>query len=84
VDFKSEFVNGIQHMPIPNVPESTIEVRMLLDQSSLEVFLNKGQYVMTNQIFPNADYTELTMENTSDTEIKIDSLMESKVMRIWD
>ncbi|RRQ50488.1 glycoside hydrolase family 32 protein [Maribacter algicola] len=84
VDFKSEFVNGIQLMPIPNVPEGPIEVRMLLDQSSLEIFLNKGQYVMTNQIFPNADYKELTMENTSDTEIKIDSLMESKVMRIWN
>jgi fructan beta-fructosidase len=71
-------------MAIPDIPEGAIEVRMLLDKSSLEIFLNKGQYVMTNQIFPNADYTELTLENTSDTEIKIDSLMESKVMRIWD
>lgn len=84
VDFKPEFVLGKQHMPVPNLPTDAIEVRMLLDKSSLEIFLNKGQYVMTNQIFPNADYTELTLENTSDTEQKIDSLSESKVMRIWD
>ncbi|UWX54577.1 GH32 C-terminal domain-containing protein [Maribacter litopenaei] len=71
-------------MPIPNIPEGEMEVQMLLDHSSLEIFLNKGQYVMTNQIFPNGDYTELRLENTSDTELKIDSLMESKVMRIWD
>ena len=84
VDFKKEFVNGKQRMPIPNLPDGDFEVRMLLDQSSLELFLNKGQYVMTNQIFPNADYTVLTMENLSDTEIKIDSISESKVMRVWD
>lgn len=84
VDFKKEFVNGKQQMPIPNLPDGDFEVRMLLDHSSLELFLNKGQYVMTNQIFPNADYTILTMENLSDTEIKIDSISESKVMRVWD
>ncbi|TLF46919.1 glycoside hydrolase family 32 protein [Maribacter aurantiacus] len=84
VDFNPEFVLGQQHMPVPNLPTDAIEVRMLLDKSSLEIFLNKGQYVMTNQIFPNADYTQLTLENTSDTEQKIDRLSESKVMRIWD
>lgn len=84
VDFKPEFVLGKQHMPIPNLPMGDIEVRMLLDQSSLELFLNKGQYVMTNQVFPNADYTVLTMQNSSDIEMKVDSISESKMMRIWD
>ncbi|MDC6389189.1 glycoside hydrolase family 32 protein [Maribacter sp. PR1] len=84
VDFKKEFVNGKQQMPIPNLPDGEFEVRILLDQSSLELFLNQGQYVMTNQVFPNTDYTELTLENLSDTEMKIDSLSESKVMRVWD
>lgn len=80
--FSKKFVNGLQHMPIPHLPDAPIEIRMLLDHSSLELFINKGQYVMTNQMFTTAAFTELTIE-TSGEPLKIDDFVERKVERIW-
>ncbi len=81
--FSDKFVGGIQKMEMANLPDGPVEVRMLLDHSSLELFINKGQYVMTNQIFPNSDYTKLTIENKSNELMKVDDFTERKVERIW-
>jgi fructan beta-fructosidase len=70
-------------MAIANLPDGPVEVRMLVDHSSIEVFINKGQYVMTNQIFPNSDYTKLTIENKSNEFMKVGDFTERKVERIW-
>jgi fructan beta-fructosidase len=82
-DFNDKFVSGVQKMDMGNLPEGLIEVRMLLDHSSIEVFINKGQYVMTNQIFPNSDYTKLSIENKASELLKVDDFTERKVERIW-
>ncbi|WP_419212708.1 glycoside hydrolase family 32 protein [Maribacter sp. X9] len=82
-DFSEKFAEGIQQIPLTNLPEDPIEIRMLLDHSSIELFINKGQYVLTNQVFPNADYTECTIENNSDKPVNIDDFTERKVQRIW-
>jgi fructan beta-fructosidase len=57
---------------------------MLLDHSSLELFINGGQYVMTNQIFPNEFFRALTIVNTSEVDLKIEDFTEHKVERVWD
>jgi len=57
---------------------------MLLDHSSLELFINEGQYVMTNQIFPNEFFRALTIVNNSENELKIEDFTEHKVERVWD
>ena len=62
-DFEENF-GGIQQMPITNLPAGQFEVRLFLDRSSIEVFINKGQYVMTAQFFPNENYTDLSIKNT--------------------
>lgn len=82
-DFSENFASSIQKMDVSNLPEEPIEVKMLLDHSSLELFVNKGQYVMTNQVFPNEFYSELTIINTSTELLKIDDFKERKVERIW-
>lgn len=82
-DFSEKFIGGLQKMEMLNLPEKPVEVRILLDHSSMELFINGGQYVMTNQIFPNEFYSELTIENTSTQVLKIDDFKERKIQRIW-
>ncbi|SIQ87431.1 glycoside hydrolase family 32 protein [Maribacter ulvicola] len=84
VDFNENFSPGIQQMKIPNIPEGPIEVVMLLDHSSLELFINGGQYVMTNQIFPSEFFRALTIVNNSKEKLKIEDFTEHKVERVWD
>lgn len=82
VDFQEDFAS-IQMMPVENLPEAAYEVRIIIDHSSVEVFLNKGQYVMTSQIFPNEKYTDLTIENLGESEINLSDLEINQVKRIW-
>ncbi|NJB71874.1 fructan beta-fructosidase [Saonia flava] len=82
IDFKESF-GKTQNMPIPNLPKEAYEVRILMDWSSIEVFINKGQYVMTAQIFPNEDYTNLIIENTSEDSGTFKDFEINKVKSIW-
>ncbi len=63
VNFQENFAN-IQRMPMANLPEGELEVRIFLDASSLEIFINKGQYVMTAQVFPTEPYKTYTLGYT--------------------
>lgn len=83
-DFAANFAPGVQEMPIGNLPEGEVEIRILMDTSSIALFINKGQYVMTNQIFPREAYTTLEFLNSSDVELEINQFRESAVERIWD
>lgn len=82
-DFQDNFAPGVQEMPIDNLPDGALEIRILLDASSIELFVNQGQYVMTNQVFPNAAYGELTIENLSDSELVYKDFSIKAVDRIW-
>jgi len=83
-DFKDNFAPGVQEMPIGNLPEGEIEIRVLLDASSIELFVNQGQYVMTNQIFPRDSYTTLEVLNTSNEELELVQFSERGVERVWE
>jgi fructan beta-fructosidase len=83
-DFKDNFATEVQEMPIANLPEGPIEIRILLDASSIELFINEGQYVMTNQIFPRDIFTQLEFLNRSDQEIKVAEFSERSAQRIWE
>lgn len=58
--------------------KEALSVKIVLDTSSVEIFVNNGEFVMTNQIFPNENYThfeilpnaELKIENFNLKEIK--------------
>lgn len=83
VDFQENFAKNPQIMPIPNLPEGEFEVRIIMDWSSVEIFINGGQYVMTAQLFPNEPYTDLTIENTGSTELLFRDLGLSQVNGVW-
>jgi len=58
VDFDQKFAVAIQNQTY-KVADRLAEVRMIIDASSVEVFIDRGRYVFTNQIFPTEPYTEL-------------------------
>ena len=81
-DFQEDF-GGVQRMPVRNLPDGEYDVRIFIDRSSIEIFLDKGQYAMTAQLFPNEPYTSLTIENLGEEEILLDDFAINKVERIW-
>ncbi|MBT8308101.1 MAG: glycoside hydrolase family 32 protein [Maribacter sp.] len=83
VDFHEKFGIPIQEMPVENLPNEAFEVRIILDLSSIELFLNKGQYAMTAQIFPNAPFNTITFENTSSENHSFKRYRVQAIERIW-
>lgn len=83
-DFQEAFGKTIQQMPIPVLPDGEYEVRILVDRSSVEILLNKGQYVMTALVFPSEDYNALKIVNTSDAMgLEIKKFGISTVKGVW-
>ncbi len=83
VNFQENFGKGIQKMPMAYLPKEEVEVRIIVDASSLEIFINEGQYVMTVQLFPNENYQKFYFENTSANVIEVSDFEIRKVNRIW-
>lgn len=81
--FDEDFAKNVQIMPVPDLPNGEYEVRVLMDWSSVEIFINHGQYVMTAQIFPNEFYRNLMISNPSDMELKLDTFTISPIKSIW-
>lgn len=83
-DFHPEFGNKLHYMPINELPDSDYEVRILMDKSSMELFINNGQYVMTEQLFPTENYTEIQIKNKSDKPLEFKDFHVDKVSSIWE
>lgn len=83
IDFQKDFAAEIQKMPVGKLPEGEVEFRVLIDWSSIEIFINKGQYAMTSQIFPNKNYSSLLFENKDAASINFNDLTISKVNSVW-
>ena len=83
VDFHPKFAPEVQRMPVENLPEDPFEIRILMDWSSIEVFLNGGQYALTAQIFPNEFYQQLEIENPNGTDLIFLDFQVSGVESIW-
>ena len=81
-DFQADFDKKAHHMPVLDLPNE-FELRILMDWSSVEVFLNGGQYAMTEQLFPSNPYNLLIIENTSEGSLAIELNGPEKVDRIW-
>ena len=43
--------------------DGKISLRIFIDRSSIELFGNNGQFVMTNLVFPNNPYTNLSVQS---------------------
>lgn len=79
-DFNDNFAS-IQHAPIEHISGST-NVTVILDRSSVEVFLDDGKIVMTSLVFPTKSYQKLliNLENNS----VINNVELSNLHSIWN
>ncbi|WP_411028908.1 glycoside hydrolase family 32 protein [Spongiimicrobium sp. 3-5] len=82
-DFQVDFGKTPHYMPVDNLPEGLLEIRILIDWSSVELFVNGGQYVMTDQIFPTENYSLLELQNTSEEETTFREFTISTIKSIW-
>ncbi|MFV8391669.1 glycoside hydrolase family 32 protein [Flavobacterium sp. LB2P6] len=81
VNFEQNFGKEIHKTATPNVISETIDYQIILDWSSIEIFLNEGVYSFTEQIFPNKPYTKLSIQSNEKQEIK--NLTVHRIKGIW-
>ncbi|MBT8183557.1 MAG: glycoside hydrolase family 32 protein, partial [Eudoraea sp.] len=82
-NFQPDFAAKVQQMPVPDLPQQENEFRIIMDWSSIEIFINGGQYVMTAQVFPNNHFNVLQFTNMSASETAINNLELSKIESVW-
>ena len=81
VSFEKSFGEKNHSTKTPNIISETINYQIIMDWSSIEIFLNGGVYSFTEQIFPNKPYTKLIIQ--SDENQIINDLKIHKIKGIW-
>jgi fructan beta-fructosidase len=63
VDFEKSFaeVHEQDYKPL----DSMVNVRMIVDRSSVETFVDEGRYVFTDQVFPSEPFTQFEVASKS-------------------
>ncbi len=79
VDFADSFAN-VQTAPIVG-SASEVSLHIFVDHSSVEVFVNDGETVMTAQVFPSQPYTSVRLESEGTVEVNSANLYALK--SIW-
>jgi fructan beta-fructosidase len=64
VNFDPAFAANPQQTQVDFDVTSPIDFELYLDWSSMELFLNNGQYCFTNQLFPTKPYSKLSIYST--------------------
>jgi fructan beta-fructosidase len=79
--FSSDFP-GIHTAPIPEISGS-IRLHAFIDRSSMELFINDGECVMTELFFPSTPYERVILF-TEDPSIRLDKGEIHQLKSIWD
>ncbi|WLR51024.1 glycoside hydrolase family 32 protein [Bacillus tianshenii] len=80
-DFHPEFA-GVYRAPAPPMEGNTVKLHLYVDRSSVELFANNGQKVMTNRIFPSDKSNGLEIY-ALEGSVKIKSLQIYKMKSMW-
>jgi len=64
IDFHESFAKAI-HKQNYKVSDTLAEVRMILDRSSVEIFVDGGRYVFTDQVFPTEPFSKVEIASKS-------------------
>lgn len=81
VDFSENFFTEIK---ADFMPKEVNEVELYVDTSSVELFINKGERVMTARMFNQSNYSSVEVLNTTNSTIEVRDFSISPVKRIWD
>ncbi|AXR06344.1 glycoside hydrolase family 32 protein [Salinimonas sediminis] len=80
IDFSDEFAT-IQHAPLVTTQtDEDIEVVLVVDRSSVELFIDNGTTVMTMLVFPTAVYNTLQLDAKSSS---VSQLSIERLASIW-
>ena len=60
-EFNEKFDARVQQMDVAGLENSTFDI--YLDRSAVELFIYKGKYSMTNQIFPTKPFSQMTIRS---------------------
>ncbi len=66
--FSEEFA-GIQVAPFTFPEDGVLKVLLLVDRSSMELFVDEGRLVMTSIFFPGEDYHRLSLQSRGEAEL---------------
>ena len=72
VTFSDKFANTISKAPIKN-PSNMLKIEVLLDKTSIEVFYNDGETIMTEIFFPNEPFEAFSI-NTTDAALILENI----------
>ncbi|WP_300978320.1 glycoside hydrolase family 32 protein [Flavobacterium sp.] len=81
VAFEKNFGKDIHKSNVSALIANQINFQIILDWSSIELFLNDGLYSFTEQIFPQKPYTQLSILSTEDQELQDFTI--SSISSIW-
>lgn len=81
VDFEKNFGKDIHKSNVSALIADQIDFQIILDWSSIELFLNDGLYSFTEQIFPQKPYTQLSILSTENQELQNFTI--SSISSIW-
>ena len=81
ISFEEHFGKEIHLTEVPNLATNSIDYHIILDWSSVEIFLNDGIYSFTEQLFPQKPYSKLSVESEVNCDIK--NLTINKINSIW-
>jgi len=68
VDFNDNY-KKTAHQTMQIGEKETLSLTIVIDASSVEIFINDGAYVMTTQVFPNSDFTTFEIKKPSGVRI---------------
>lgn len=57
-------------------------LKVIIDKSSIEIFLNDGLTVSTNLIYPEGTVTKLEISTVNEA-LQLDSVTQTKLHSIW-
>ncbi len=80
VGFENRFADSLHTFPY-KVLDKEVDIRIIVDWSSIELFIDNGKYVMTEQIFPTVFYNILQISSVDSISIKNFKL--NSVKSIW-
>lgn len=82
--FNYDFGNKLHYMILEDKSANPMAWEVFVDASSSELFVNKGEGVMTEQIFPSEPYNQIEFKNLSNTKMVIKDFTVQEVYSIWE
>jgi len=64
INFSPEFAK-VHQIPLHGIEVKSI--RMFIDRSSIEIFINGGELIITELVFPTSPYTKINLEGFADS-----------------